>query len=283
MEVMIQALLGLSGAAVIFVPIERITALRHEQRVLRPGWRSDALHFTLTSLIVRVGVIAAVAIPVVVLRLTVAPFTAPILGAVPGWMQLLLGILVADFLAYFGHRAAHTVPFLWRFHRVHHSVEEMDWLAAARLHPVDQIWTRGVAVLGLAALGFTGAVFGLYLVITPLQALFLHANTRLRFGPLRWLVGTPEWHHWHHAGDTEAVNRNFAGQLPAIDVLFGTAYMPHDRRPSRFGLGDGEARVPPGWWAQLKAPFRRTPASPRPTSTLGAWPPATQEMSTSSP
>ncbi|MGH9026456.1 MAG: sterol desaturase family protein, partial [Acidimicrobiia bacterium] len=226
---------------------------------------------------VRVGVLAAVAIPVVILRLTVAPFTAPVLGALPWWVQLLAGILVADVLAYGAHRAAHTVPFLWRFHRVHHSSEELDWLASARLHPVDQIWTRGVAVTGLAALGFTGAVFGLYLAITPIQALFVHSNTRLRFGPLRWVLGTPEWHHWHHAADTDARNCNFAGQLPVIDVLCGTAHMPRDRRPAAYGLGDPEPPVPSGWLAQLAAPFRR----PGPVAS-GAWPLATRETSTSS-
>ena len=177
----------------------------------------------------------------------------------PGGLQICEALVLSGLGAYWGHRAAHTVPFLWRFHKVHHSIQEMDWLAAGRLHPVDQAFTRSCAVLPLYAFGFTRATFGAFLVFTTFQALFIHANVRLRFGPLRWLLATPEFHHWHHANEPEAYNSNFAGEFPWIDWLFGTLRLPAGRMPARYGIDDP---VPAGYLRQLAWPFRRRPGGP---------------------
>lgn len=85
----------------------------------------------------------------------------------------------------------------------------------------------------------TGVLAGVVVGFTAL-ALFQHANVRLRFRGLRWVINTPEWHHWHHALDAEARDKNFG--LPVVDLIFGTAYMPRDCRPSGFGT------APPGQW-----------------------------------
>jgi sterol desaturase/sphingolipid hydroxylase (fatty acid hydroxylase superfamily) len=145
------------------------------------------------------------------------------------------------------------VPFLWRFHSVHHSIERMDWVASARLHPIDQAFTQACAIAPLVVLGFGGGAFAGIAVVFTLLALFQHANVRLRFPGLRWVINTPEWHHWHHAVDPEARDKNFG--LPVIDRLFGTAYLPKGRRPSGFGVSDP---VPDeGWWRHLAYPFTR--------------------------
>lgn len=114
-------------------------------------------------------------------------------------MQLLEAFSVAELCGYAGHRAAHHVPFLWRFHKVHHGIHQVDWLAASHLHPIDQTFTRSCAVLPLYAIGFSRAGLGGYLDVLTFQAIFIHANVRVTFGPLRWVIATPEFHHWHHA------------------------------------------------------------------------------------
>lgn len=257
-DLVAQALFGLVVAIVIFVPLERLFALRREQRVLREGWRTDVTHFLVTGRLVDVGLIVAVIVPAALLHVLVAPFTAPLVTAQPWGLQFAEALLVASIGGYVGHRLTHTVPLLWNFHRVHHSIEQMDWLAAPRLHPIDSIFTRAVAALPLVALGFTKETFGAYLVFLTLQAIFVHSNVRLKFGPLRWVFGTPEWHHWHHAADAAAYNKNFSAELPWLDVLFGTAYMPKGVRPTAFGLQATEPPVPLGWWAHMKHPFTHT-------------------------
>jgi sterol desaturase/sphingolipid hydroxylase (fatty acid hydroxylase superfamily) len=143
------------------------------------------------------------------------------------------------------------VPFLWRFHSVHHSIEQMDWVASGRLHPLDQAFTQAFTVFPLVLLGYGAGVFGGVAVFITLLALFQHANVRLRFPGLRWVINTPEWHHWHHAIDDGARDKNFG--LPVVDKVFGTAYLPKGARPSGFGT---RSPVPAdGYLRHLAYPF----------------------------
>jgi sterol desaturase/sphingolipid hydroxylase (fatty acid hydroxylase superfamily) len=143
---------------------------------------------------------------------------------------------------------------LWRFHSVHHSIEQMDWVASGRLHPLDSGFTQAFTVLPVFLLGYDAGVFGGVAVFFTLLALFQHANVRLRFPGLRWVINTPEWHHWHHAIDAEARDRNFG--LPIVDKVFGTAHLPKGDRPTGYGTHDP---VPQGnYWSQLAYPFHRT-------------------------
>ena len=152
---------------------------------------------------------------------------------------------------YWGHRLTHRVPFLWRFHSVHHSIEQMDWVASGRLHPLDQAFTQAFTIFPLVLLGYGAGVFGGVAVFITLLALFQHANVRLRFPGLRWVINTPEWHHWHHAIDDEARDKNFG--LPVVDKVFGTAYLPKGARPVGFGT---RSPVPAdGYLRHLAYPF----------------------------
>ncbi|MGX5842525.1 sterol desaturase family protein [Mesorhizobium sp. ArgA1] len=141
--------------------------------------------------------------------------------------------MLADTGFYLAHGAFHAVPFLWRFHSIHHSIEEMDWLAAHRVHPVDQILTKSASFLPVFALGFSTTAILIFTLVYQWQSLFVHSNTRIRVGPLKWLLASPQFHHWHHANEREAWDKNFAGQLPLLDMLGGTLFMP-DRMPQKF-------------------------------------------------
>ena len=253
---------GLVVVAAVFVPLEKVFALR-PQKVLREGWATDVVHFVVNNLLTTVGVVAAVVAAGTGLRAAVGPGLRASIARQPAGLQFGAAFLIAELGGYWGHRATHAVPFLWRFHKVHHSIREMDWLAAARLHPIDQAFTRSCAVLPLYALGFTRATFGAFLVVATFQAIFIHANVRLTFGPLRWLIATPEFHHWHHADASEAYNSNFAGEFPWIDWLFGTLRLPPHQMPARYGIDDA---VPSGYLRQLAWPFRTAPATAGGTS-----------------
>jgi sterol desaturase/sphingolipid hydroxylase (fatty acid hydroxylase superfamily) len=171
----------------------------------------------------------------------------------PSVAAVLIATVIVFVGQYWAHRLTHQIPVLWRFHSVHHSIENMDWLASGRVHPIDQIFTHGAVVIPLYLLGFNGNVFGGVVVFFTLLALFQHANVRLRFPVVRWVINTPEWHHWHHALDREAINKNFG--TPVIDKLFGTAYMPRGQWPS--GFGTTEPVPPVGYVRQLAYPFTK--------------------------
>jgi sterol desaturase/sphingolipid hydroxylase (fatty acid hydroxylase superfamily) len=249
-----RVVIGLLVVAAVFVPMERLLALR-PQRVLRAGWRTDLVHFVVDGALTTIGLVLVVIVVGGFLRALVPDSVRHAIAEQPAAVQFALGLVIAELGGYWGHRASHRVPWLWRFHRLHHSIEEMDWLAAARLHPLDQVFTRSCFVVPLFVLGFSRATFGAFLAFATFQALFVHANVRVRFGPVRYLVATPQFHHWHHAAERGAYDSNFAGELPLLDALFGTLRMPA-HWPERYGIDE---HVPSGYLHQLAWPFQETP------------------------
>lgn len=176
------------------------------------------------------------------------------LAALPLAAQAALMLVVGDLIGYWQHRAFHG-RWLWRYHAVHHGIRELTWIAAVRVHPVNDIGAKLAQVLPLVALGFSPAVGALYAPFLTVYALGLHANLRWDFGPLRCVLASPAFHRWHHARD--ASNCNFAGLLPLWDIVFGTFYLPRGAHPRRFGIAGNP--VPEGFLGQLAYPFRRTP------------------------
>lgn len=220
---------------------------------LRRGWFTDVAHFFLSGIFIRPGlalviwgaaILGAMAVP--------ASWQAWTL-ALPLWAQVVFSTLIADLGFYLAHRAMHRIPILWKFHAVHHSSEKMDWLAAYRVHPIDQIIVKGASLVPSYALGVSAEAILISAFIYQWQALLIHSNIRLPLGSLRLLVAGPEFHHWHHANDSEARDKNFSGQLPLWDIVFRTLYLP-GRMPDRYGVDDA---VPSNWFEQIMFPFRR--------------------------
>ncbi|MBP7564435.1 MAG: sterol desaturase family protein [Burkholderiaceae bacterium] len=246
-------ILDLLGSALIFIFIEKLFALRKDQPVFRPEWQTDLHHFIVNHMIVGFVLLAT--------NLMVHKFFGwaahdGIRGWVAGlnfWVALFLIILVADLVQYWTHRAYHEVPLLWRLHAVHHSVKSMDWLAGSRQHILELLITRTLVLAPIFVFGFSKEVIDAYIVIVGFQAVFNHANVSVRLGPLRYVIVTPNFHHWHHAQDEEALDRNYAAHFAFLDYLFGTAVKSDKVWPKQYGvLGD---YVPNGFFKQLKFPF----------------------------
>jgi sterol desaturase/sphingolipid hydroxylase (fatty acid hydroxylase superfamily) len=180
---------------------------------------------------------------------------ASLLARQPLWMQTVEMLVVGDVVGYAVHRAFHRGR-LWRFHAVHHSSTELDWLSAVRVHPVNEWVPRLATVIVLVGLGFSSLAIAAYVPALTLYAIVLHANVDWSFGWLgRNVVASPLFHQWHHTAEEEGLDKNFAGLFPWIDRLGGTYYMPAGRVPRRFGLA--REAVPDGFWRQLVYPLRR--------------------------
>ncbi len=247
-------LLNLFLLALLFVPLERFFPRLPEQGTFRLGWTTDTLHFFVSHLLVQVLSFLILLPAVTVSRFWEPTGLAGTVRALPLWVQFLVAILVADLAQYAVHRAFHQTPFLWRFHAVHHSSRDLDWLAGSRLHLVDAVSTRALVLVPLHLLGLAEPALYAYLVFVSFHAVFIHANVRFSFGPLEALVVTPRFHHWHHAAADEARDRNFAVHLPWLDRLFGTRYLPGNEWPARYGIAGDP--VPEGYLAQLVYPLR---------------------------
>jgi sterol desaturase/sphingolipid hydroxylase (fatty acid hydroxylase superfamily) len=238
--------------AMLFVPLEQLFA-RLPQRVLRPAWTTDLAHFAVSHLLVQVTVLLTLMPAAIFFRWAVHPAVQTSIASQPYVLQFLEILVVADLSEYAIHRLFHAAPLLWRFHAVHHSSEVMDWLAGSRMHLVDAVVTRALAFVPLYVLGFSPPAVYAYLVFVSFHAVFIHANVRFRFGRLAHLIATPQFHHWHHAAEREAVDKNFAVHLPVLDRLFGTYHMPAERWPVAYSIEGGP--VPHDYAPQLVYPF----------------------------
>lgn len=264
-----RLIVGLVVLAVVFGLLERLAPAVAGQ----PRWRRDSatdlaywfftplVTKTLTAFSIGVALVAiAAASGVPFDRASLESFLAP-RGPVarqPAWLQAIELLVLADLIAYAMHRLLHR-PRLWRFHAVHHSSTQVDWLSAVRVHPVNDALTRVAQAVPLVLLGFDPRALAAVVPLLLFWAIFIHANVPWSFGPLRWVIASPAFHRWHHAAEEQGLERNFAGLFPVFDLLFGTFHMPRDRQPRLFGIPGGD--VPPGLWRQLWYPFRRT--SPR--------------------
>lgn len=247
-------LLNLILYSAAFIPIERMFARKPEQRILRSEWRTDLAYFFVSSLLLQTTTILTMNPAMVFFDWAASETIQMRVGALPFIVQFAAILVFTDLMQYWVHRMFHVVPVLWRFHAVHHSAETMDWLAGSRLHIVDIGVTRGLTYIPIYILGFSETALFTYIVFVSIQATFIHANIRFEFGSLRWLFVTPQFHHWHHGAEKEAVDKNFAVHLPFLDWLFGTYHLPKNRWPNSYGIGDG-SQVPKGIVRQFIYPF----------------------------
>lgn len=235
---------------VLFVPLERLYPLKKDQKVFREGFKTDLVHFFVNEILVKIGMFF-VALPLVLLMNKLAPGLKAFIASLPGIVQFFTAILIADFMGYISHRLHHQIPFLWKLHSVHHSSSKMDWLASVRVHPLNQVISRALGAIPLVLLGFSKETLGAYLIFVGLWAIFIHSNTRFELKWLHKVFATPKFHHWHHCKDMEGRDKNFAGQFPWIDLLFGTYYMP-EHWPKEYGIDEP---MPAGFVKQMRYPF----------------------------
>ncbi len=248
--------LSLFFTALVFVPIEHLLAVRPHSP-LRPEWRTDLAYFFLSHVLVQFILIAVTASTRAVSALVAFPALQAMIQSLPTWLQFVLAVFVADLAQALLHRTYHNLPWLWRFHAVHHSSRHMDWLAGSRIHLLEILLTRSVVLLPLVVLGFSSAAVNAYVILVGLQAVLAHANLRTDFGWLEYLLVTPRYHHWHHARHRDFIDVNYAIHLPLVDMLMGTFRLPpRGQWPEEYGVMKLET-VPTGLLAQTLMPLRR--------------------------
>ena len=246
-------LLDLLLTAAIYVPLERLWPLRPEQGTFRNQWTLDVVYFMSTHLPIQVLSFLILLPTVQFGKYLSVPDLQTLIAHLPWVLQFFLAVLVADLAEYLIHLAFHKVPFLWRFHAVHHSSTALDWLSGSRGHFFEDIIVRACIITPLT-IAFPQSVILVYLIFVTFQATWSHCN----FAPSpRWLAKclvTPKYHHWHHTSQKEGLDKNFAVHFPWIDKIFGTYYYPNEW-PASYGL-NGE-QISPGFVRQTIEPFIR--------------------------
>lgn len=240
-----------------FTLLELWRPLRMQPSALRrEGAATDACAFVVDQVLVSGGLALVVLICVPVLGAVMPDAVPDAFGSLPGWSRWVLAFALAELSGYWTHRLSHEVPLLWRFHAVHHSAPEMDWLAPNRRHPVDALLSAASTTLPIALLGLSPPAVVSVFALRRIQGLLLHANLNLRLGVLERVVATPFFHHWHHTRDPHRWDCNYAGSVPALDWLFGTLNLPEEW-PETYGC---DVEVPAnGYLARLRSPWAKWP------------------------
>ena len=176
------------------------------------------------------------------------------LKVLPFWGQVIVYIVVADFLFYWAHRMFHGRS-LWRFHAIHHSATEVDWTTEYRFHPVNMMLQPAPVAVLMLTLGISPEVLAFLIPFDVLTGAWVHSNLNWTLGPLKYVVATPVFHRWHHTSPREGGESNFAPTFALWDWLFGTFYMPEGRYPETFGVDDPTFPTE-GYLAQLIHPFK---------------------------
>jgi sterol desaturase/sphingolipid hydroxylase (fatty acid hydroxylase superfamily) len=233
----------------VFSPLERMFPAIKNQKIFRPNWFLDFSYFLGQYLIW--GILMNYFL-IYTSNLTSGilwPNLKEFISAQPFIIQVIEVVLFSDILIYWAHRFQHNNKFLWRFHKVHHSAEHLDWMAAHREHPLDTIYT--VTVINLPAILMDFSLLTITGIITfrGIWAIYIHSNVKLNIGPLKYIIGSPEIHHWHH--DRNPKVGNYANLSPLMDIIFGTFHLPKNQEP-KFGINE---KVPQNYVGQLLEPL----------------------------
>jgi sterol desaturase/sphingolipid hydroxylase (fatty acid hydroxylase superfamily) len=257
--------LWLAILVVIFVPLERLFAA-HPKKILRKGIGADLGYFFISTLLPAAVISGPIGLLAWIIHRAIPSHFLAITASWPLWLKALAALIVSEIGYYWAHRLSHEIPFLWRFHSIHHSAEEVDFLVNTRAHPVDLVFGRFCALVPIYLLGLGGPkipsgtfVPVLATLITTTWGFFIHANLRWRFGPLEWIISTPAFHHWHHTL-SGPINRNYASTLPWLDRVFGTHYLPKEW-PTAYGTED---KLPDSLTDQLFYPLQKPVQAAKP-------------------
>lgn len=252
----------LIGLSLLFLGLERLRPWRREQRVWRRGIVVDLLYLVFNGHFLGLWLAQLTA------------HTAAWFAQAVGWaglnslldarmasdwplaLQVVVVFVGLDFVQWSVHNLLHRVPWLWEFHKVHHSIEELDWIGNFRFHWMEVLVYKAAQYLPLVVLGFDGGVLLAFAVFGTFMGFWNHSNIDLQIGPLRYVFNHPRMHVWHHDRDEVPIppGVNFAINFSVWDWIFGTAWLPDtDRQPKRLGY-EGIEDLPRDWPGQLVHP-----------------------------
>lgn len=242
-----RQLLVLALLATTFVPLEHVFG---SGRSRREGRATDVAFAIAGGLIVR-GLLVFVMSPIFLGLDRVAPGRALLRLEDSPLVEIALGLFLYELAGYGYHRLAHAWAPLYRLHAVHHSNTDLDWLSTFRQHPLELFLMTTVQNAPLLLLGLSLGSHLTLVTLLKVSAVFIHADLRVSFGPLRHVVVTPALHHRHH--DATLPVRNFATVFPCFDRWFGTF---DDAETREAGLpGEAGPSLPTDFVGWLRFPF----------------------------
>jgi sterol desaturase/sphingolipid hydroxylase (fatty acid hydroxylase superfamily) len=241
-----------ASIALVIVTLERRFPYDADQHLFRSGFWNDLAMYTVIQSYILSWVILGIAHGID--HLTGLSGR----GILSGWpvvFQVLLSLFVHDLYIYWFHRWQHSNQYLWRLHEAHHSTTDVDWLSGSRSHSLEILINQTIEYAPLILLGCAPETIAIKGIIDAAWGMYIHSNIDVRSGVLHYVINGPEMHRWHHAVDDDAHNRNFGTKFAFWDWIFGTAFLPKNRKPAGYGLSD--LAFPKNYFRQHLFAFRK--------------------------
>ena len=254
----------LTGASIIIWGLELAFPWRKNQPKIRQDFWIDAFYLLWNYFLFSLVVYSALSSVFVELfkdflgLFGIINIVAIHVEALSNWWKLLIVFVLRDFMQWNIHRLLHHVNWMWEFHKVHHSVEEMGFAALLRYHFMENIIYRSLEYIPLAMMGFGLHDFFIVHMFTLITGQLGHANLYLPMGKLQYLLNGPQMHLWHHAKQFPASHPkgyNYGITLSVWDYLFKTNYFPRVDKDVPVGLSD--ANFPRDFVGQMVVPFKK--------------------------
>jgi sterol desaturase/sphingolipid hydroxylase (fatty acid hydroxylase superfamily) len=245
----------------VFLSVFAVLALVQQlapRRDVPGGWRR---RITNLSLVIVDTVVLRVAFPVLAFDFATGLEGKGLLGALPQWAAIAVGVLLLDCAIYWQHRLVHRIPLFWRLHRVHHADTGFDVTTAVRFHPIEIALSMAIKLGLIALVGIPALAVLIFEILLSAGSLFTHANIRLAGTferGLRWLLVTPEMHRIHHSVHADETNSNYGFHLSLWDRVFGSYRdQPRDGQTTmQIGLHEFRDRRDQTLLALIVNPFR---------------------------
>jgi sterol desaturase/sphingolipid hydroxylase (fatty acid hydroxylase superfamily) len=221
------------AAALILVALERTFPYTPGQRLFREGFFNDFVFYNFMQTYI-LGLIISQIINFIDHQTDISRLQ--LIADWPVAWQLVFFIVTHDLYIYWFHRWQHNSKILWRIHEAHHSTRDVDWLSGVRSHSLEILINQTIEFLPIVLLGAAPEVALYKGAVSAIWGMYIHSNINVRSGILQYVINGPEMHRWHHADDKTIYNLNFATKLAVWDWLFGTAYFPGRKKPSKYGL-----------------------------------------------
>ena len=246
---------------VLFTILSRISPCNPTQPLWRKDSLTDIVYYLVSPFLQQVGRIVFIALASTGLHHLFSDDTLQgyfttgygVMGRLPMWQQAAIVFILSDIMLYWLHRWFHSKR-MWRWHAIHHSSKQIDWLSTHRFHFVNTWLSFTLVDVTMLVLGFSPEATACMATFNTLYSAMVHANLSWTFGPFKYIFASPVFHRWHHTTQKEGLDKNFAPTFPLLDVMFGTFYMPEGKLPQRYGvLG---ADIPDSFLGQLDWPFK---------------------------
>jgi len=224
-------------------------------------WKHAKTNLILLAFVMVINAVFGIATAVIFIWLNDSQFGLLHFFQAPIWVELLLSLLVLDFIAQYGvHYLLHKVPAMWRLHIVHHSDKHVDATTGTRHHPLDFIIRETFALIAVVIMGMPIAFYLFYRILSVLFTYWTHANISLPAWldkGISYVFVTPNMHKFHHHYQLPWTDSNFGNMFSIWDRLFGT-FVYDDTKKIQYGVDLADHTDDENIFTQLGIPFNKT-------------------------